>query len=79
MKYKVIKKFYDPLEKRRMGLGDMVEVADEHLEAYKPYIEIPGAPKEKVVEKKAPTIEEAKAAPPMKVSERPKKKAKGGK
>ena len=79
MKYKVLKPLFCPVAQRRFAVGDMVEVADEHLEAYKPYIEIPGTPKEKAVEKKAPTIEEAKAAPPMKVSERPKKKAKGGK
>ena len=79
MKYKVSKKFFDPFLQKRMAVGDMVEVTNEHLESYRPYIEIPGAPKEEVVEKKAPTIEEAKAVPPMLVTERPKKKAKGGK
>ena len=73
MKYKVTKKFFDPFSQKRMAQGDMVEVADEHLENYRPYIEIPGAPKEKAIEKKPPTIEEAKAAPPMQVTERPKK------
>lgn len=74
MKYKVIKKFFDPFMQKRMAPGDTVEVADKHLDAYKECIEIPGAPKEKEIEQKAPTIEEAKAAPAMKITERPKKK-----
>lgn len=73
MDYKVIKKFFDPFLQRRVHPGETVDVEDKHLEAYKPYVEIPSALKE--VEKKAPAIEEAMAAPPMQVTERPKKRS----
>ena len=79
MKYEVIKKFYDPFLQRRVMPGESIEVKNKHIEGYKGYIEIPGAPKEKAIEEKRVTIEEAMAAPAMKITERPKKKDKGKK
>lgn len=74
MKYLVLKKFYDPVEGKRKLPGEMVEVADEHLEGYKPYIKIDGLPAEEIVIKETPTIEQALAAPPMKIIEKNKPK-----
>lgn len=76
MKYKVLKPLFCPVAQKRFAVGEMVEVSDEHLESYKPYIEVPGAPKEPEPEKAQVTIEEAKTAPAMQVTERPKKKGK---
>lgn len=40
MKYRVIKKFYDPFLCRRVEVNEYVDVKDEHLEGYKGYVEI---------------------------------------
>ena len=40
MKRKVIKKFYDPFQKKRIYPGEIVEIAEEYLEGYRPYVEV---------------------------------------
>ena len=68
--YKAIKKFYDPIQGKRVNVGESVKVPEEYLESYLPYIQdIETATPEKV-EVKVPTIEEAKAASPMQIIER---------
>lgn len=37
--YKVTKKFYDPLLHRRVSVGEKIEIPEEHLKGYKPYIQ----------------------------------------
>jgi len=60
--YLVLKKFYDPFEKRYILSGETIDIPDKYLEGYKPYII------EKQTEvKKLSTIDEAKAAPPMQI------------
>ena len=54
MKYKAIKKFYCPIKQARVSVGEMVEVADENLDGYKQYIEIP---KIEEIEKKIEEVE----------------------
>lgn len=58
MKYKVIKRLYDPFESRRIFPGEFIEISQNNLKCYKGYIEIPK-------EKEEPTIEE-KAKPKKK-------------
>ena len=71
MEYKVLKKFYDPFKQRRIVAGETIEIPEKHLEGYLPYIQgIETATPEIVEIKKIPTIEEAKAAPPMQIIER---------
>jgi hypothetical protein len=72
MKYKAIKKFYDPIGQKRVAAGEIVEIPEKYLEAYAPYIQDIEKPMPEPVEIKAPTIEEAKAAPPMQIIEKKK-------
>jgi len=65
LEYKVTKKFFNPLTKTRINVGEMVEVPEQYLEGFLPYITM-----EVKIEKIIPTIEEAKAAPPIKIVEK---------
>ena len=72
MKCKVLKKYYDPFEKVIKRPGEIVEIPEERIETYSPYVYDIEAPAPEKVEVKAPTIEEAMAAPPMQITERAK-------
>ena len=72
MKCKVLKKYYDPFEKVTKRPGEVVEIPEGRIEAYSPYVYDIEAPMPEKTEAKAPTIEEAKAAPSMRITERAK-------
>jgi len=48
MKYKVMKRFYDPFLNRRVMPGETVEIQEKYLKGYTPYIEA-SEPKEKAI------------------------------
>ena len=70
MRCKVFKKYYDPFEKVTKRPGEIVEIPEERINAYSPYVYDIEAPAPEKAEVKAATIEEAKAAPPMQITER---------
>ncbi len=67
--HKAIKKFYCPLQGKRINIGEKIEIPEEHLEGYLFYVEKVEAP---TVETTAPTVEPVKTETAMK----PKKKVK---
>ena len=70
MKCKVLKKYYDPFEKVTKRPGELVEIPEEYIEAYSPYVCHMEAPAPEKVETKA--IE--KVVPPTQKAEKPIKK-----
>jgi hypothetical protein len=42
--YKAIKKFYCPLQGKRINIGEKIEIPEEHLEGYLFYVEKVEAP-----------------------------------
>lgn len=74
--YKVIKKFFDPLSKTRKIVGDMIDIPEKFLDSYIGYVEIPGNVQSIETAVKVPTIDEAIAAPAIKIIEKRKPKKK---
>lgn len=50
MKHKVLKKFYCPLNQRRVEVGELIEIPEANLDSYLPYIEKPEIKVEEKIE-----------------------------